>query len=41
MYWLARAATICEAAGAMPTTRAASQACGVMVISARPAMVAL
>ena len=31
---------ICEVAGARPTMRAASQACGVMVISARPALTA-
>ena len=39
--WLARLARYWVVSGAMPAMRAASQACGVMVISARPAATAL
>ncbi len=41
MYSLARAARSWVTAGATPWMRAASQACGVMVISAEPQRVAL
>lgn len=41
MYSFARAATNWVTTGATPWRRAASQACGVMVISAEPQRVAL